>query len=149
VTSSPQLSHLAQGAELPTRRFRIRRADLARYAAAAGDDNPIHLDDEAARAVGLPGVVAHGMLTMALAGRALSDWAGGPAAIVEYGVRFTKPVPVPDDDDGSELEVSGMVKEHFADGTARIDLRVTFGGQPVLGMARARVKTQDPSGQPS
>jgi acyl dehydratase len=149
VTSSPGLPDLAEGAVLPTRTFRLRRRDLARYAAASGDDNPIHLDDEAARAVGLPGVVAHGMLTMALAGQALSDWAGGSAAIVEYGVRFTKPVPVPDDDEGSELEVSGVVAERCDDGTVRINLRATYGGQPVLGMARARVTTQSRSGQTS
>ena len=135
---------LSEGAVLPAHRFRIRRADLARYAAASGDANPIHLDDEAARAVGLPGVVAHGMLTMALAGRALTHWAGGVDAVVEYGARFTKPVPVPDGEDGTELEVSGVVAEHSDDGTARIDLSVSCGGQRVLGMARARVRV-DPA----
>jgi acyl dehydratase len=137
MTSTPVLT---VGSALPPQRFRIRRADLARYAAAAGDPNPIHVSDEAARAVGLPGVVAHGMLTMALAARALTEWAGGVEAIVEYGVRFTKPVPVPDDDDGAELDVSGVVRERTAEGTLRIDLTVTSGGQKVLGMARALVR---------
>jgi acyl dehydratase len=90
--------------------------------------------------VGLPDVIAHGMLTMATAARLVTDWAGDPAAVVEYGVRFTKPVPVPDDDDGAELDVSGVVRERTAEGTLRIDLTVTSGGQKVLGMARALVR---------
>jgi acyl dehydratase len=139
MTTEP-VSALAVGAPLPAHRFRIRRADLVHYAAASGDDNPIHLDDAAARDVGLPGVVAHGMLTMALAGRALTAWVGEVTAIEEFGVRFTKPVPVPDDEDGAELEVSGVVAERSDDGSARIDLTVTSGGQRVLGMARSRVR---------
>ena len=140
MTSSP-VSALTAGSALPAQHFRIRRADLVRYAAASGDSNPIHVSDDAARAVGLPGVVAHGMLTMALAGRALTSWAGGVEGVLEYGVRFTKPVPVPDDADGAWLDVSGVVRERAADGSLRIDLTVTCGGQKVLGMARARVRS--------
>ena len=87
------------------RRYRVTRADLVRYAGASGDFNPIHWSDRVATAVGLPGVIAHGMFTMALAGRAVAGWAGDPAAVVEYGVRFTKPVVVPDDDTGAEVVV--------------------------------------------
>ena len=80
------------GARLPARTFRVTRADLVRYAGASGDFNPIHWSDRAAATVGLPGVIAHGMLTMALVGRAVTGWAGDPAAVVDYNVRFTKPV---------------------------------------------------------
>ena len=87
------------GAELPEQSFPVRRADLVRYAGASGDFNLIHWNERVARSVGLPDVIAHGMLTMAQAARVVTDWAGDPGAVVEYGVRFTKPVVVPDDDD--------------------------------------------------
>ena len=95
------------GETLPDLTYRVTRADLVRYAGASGDFNPIHWSDRVATAVGLPGVIAHGMYTMALAGRAVTSWAGDPGAVVEYGVRFTKPVIVPDDDAGTEVVVSG------------------------------------------
>ena len=98
--------------ELAPQVFRITRADLVRYAGASGDFNPIHWSDRVATGVGLPGVIAHGMLTMALVGRAVTAWVGGdPGAIIDYQVRFTRPVVVPDDDDGAELTVSGVVKK--------------------------------------
>ena len=90
--------------------YRVTRADLVRYAGASGDFNPIHWSDRTAVAVGLPGVIAHGMFTMALAGRAVTAWAGDPGAVVEYGVRFTRPVVVPDDDEGAEVVVTGAVR---------------------------------------
>ncbi len=130
---------LQAGAELAPHMFTIRRADLVRYAGASGDVNPIHWSDRVASAVGLPGVVAHGMLTMALAGRAVSSWAGGSDRVVEYAVRFTRPVVVPDDDTGVELEVTGAVTE-VDDGRARIEVTCTCAGQKVLGMARAVVR---------
>lgn len=86
--------------EFPAKTFRVTRADLVRYAGASGDFNPIHWSDRFATKVGLPGVIAHGMFTMALVGRAITEWAGSPDAVVEYGVRFTRPVVVPDDDQG-------------------------------------------------
>lgn len=130
---------LEAGVDLPAHTFTIRRGDLIRYAGASGDFNPIHYSDRIATSVGLPGVIAHGMLTMALAGRAVSDWAGGVGRVEEYAVRFTKPVVVPDDDTGVDLEISGTVRE-VADGRARIDVSCTSGGQKVLGMARALVR---------
>lgn len=133
------LSPLQAGAELPPHTFTIRRADLVRYAGASGDVNPIHWSDRVARAVGLPGVVAHGMLTMALAGRAVTSWAGGSDRVAEYAVRFTRPVVVPDDGTGVDLEVTGAVKE-VGDGRARIEVTCTCAGQKVLGMARAVVR---------
>ncbi len=129
---------LVAGLELAAHRFRITRADLVRYAGASGDFNPIHWSDRTAHRVGLPGVIAHGMFTMALAGRAVTAWAG-VAAVAEYGVRFTKPVVVPDDDEGTDIVVSGVVRE-VADGVAHIDLTVTCNGEKVLAQARARVR---------
>src|SRR5690348_15568556 len=94
------------GAELPPLTVQVTRATLVRYAGASGDFNPIHWNERFAREVGLPDVIAHGMFTMASAARAVTDWAGDPGALVEYGVRFTKPVVVPDDDEGARIEVS-------------------------------------------
>lgn len=128
------------GAALPAHTFRVTRADLIRYAGASGDFNPIHWSDRVATKVGLPGVIAHGMFTMALAGRAVTAWAGRPDAVVDYGVRFTRPVPVPDDDEGTEVQVSAVVKA-VADGLARLDLTVTCHGEKVLAQARATVRT--------
>jgi acyl dehydratase len=131
------------GDELPAQTYRVTRADLVRYAGASGDFNPIHWSDRFATKVGLPGVIAHGMYTMALAGRAVLTWAEDPAAIVEYGVRFTKPVVVPDDDDGAEVIVSAVVKGITEDGYAQLDITATCAGEKVLGQARAVVRHHD------
>jgi len=117
----------------------VTRADLVRYAGASGDFNPIHWSDRVATGIGLPGVIAHGMFTLALAGRAVSQWAGGPERVLELGARFTKPVQVPDDEHGAEVEVTGTVSS-VGDGLARIDLTVTSGSTKVLGQARAVVR---------
>src|SRR3954452_9563188 len=129
------------GDELPARSFPLTRLDLVRYAGASGDFNVIHWNERIARSVGLPDVIAHGMLTMATAARLVSDWAGDPGAVVEYGVRFTKPVVVPDDDHGAVLEVSGVVagKDDVAR-TVRVDLTATSGDAKVLGRAQAVVR---------
>jgi acyl dehydratase len=126
----------AAGQQLPTQTYRVTRADLVRYAGASGDFNPIHWSERTARGVGLPGVIAHGMYTMALAGRALDAWAGAPGTVIEFGVRFAKPVPVPDDDDGVEVTVGGSVRT-VADGRAQVDLTVSSGGEKVLAQAKA------------
>jgi acyl dehydratase len=125
---------------LPTQTYRVTRADLVRYAGASGDFNPIHWSDRFATKVGLPGVIAHGMFTMALAGRAITTWAGRPDAVVEYGVRFSRPVVVPDDDEGTEIEVGAVVREVTDDGLTRLDLTVTCHGEKVLAQARATVR---------
>jgi acyl dehydratase len=132
------LSDVSVGDELPPLSVRVTRADLVRYAGASGDFNPIHWSDRVAGGVGLPGVIAHGMFTMALAARALRFWAGD-ADVVEFGCKFTNPVVVPDDDDGVELVVAGTVKS-VTDGLASIALEVTCGGQKVLGMPKAVVR---------
>jgi acyl dehydratase len=131
---------LAVGTELPEQVFRVTRGDLVRYAGASGDFNPIHWSDRVATSVGLPGVIAHGMFTMALAGRAVTHWTGNPAALVEYQVRFGRPVVVPDDDQGAEVTVRGKVGALLDDGLARVDLTVTAAGEKVLSLARATVR---------
>ncbi|MEV4440868.1 MaoC family dehydratase [Streptomyces sp. NPDC049577] len=128
------------GTELPAQTFPVDRATLVRYAGASGDFNPIHWNEKFAKEVGLPDVIAHGMFTMAEAIRVVTDWAGDPAAVVEYGVRFTKPVVVPNDDQGAVIEVSGKVAQKLEGGTVRVDLVATCGGQKVLGQSRAVVR---------
>ncbi len=124
------------GEELPEQTYTVRRTDLIRYAGASGDFNPIHWSDRVAGTVGLPGVIAHGMYTLALAARALDTWAGGPGRVRELGAKFTRPVVVPDDDVGVEVVVRGTVK-NVTDEGVHIALEVTCGGQKVLGMPRA------------
>jgi acyl dehydratase len=119
----------------------FRREDLVRYAGASGDFNPIHWSDRMAAALGLPGVIAHGMLTMASAVRVVTDWLDDPADLVEYGVRFTKPVVVPDDDKGASVTFSAKV-DKVADGLAEIDITAIAGEEKVLGRARAVVRVQ-------
>ncbi|GIJ32041.1 MaoC family dehydratase [Verrucosispora sp. WMMD703] len=127
--------------ELPTQTFRVTRADLVRYAGASGDFNPIHWSDRFATKVGLPGVIAHGMFTMALVGRAVTTWAGSPDAVVDFGVRFTRPVAVPDDDTGTEIVVTAVVREVTDAGLTRLDVTATCLGEKVLSQARATVRT--------
>jgi acyl dehydratase len=130
----------AVGSQMPARTFRVTRADLVRYAGASGDFNPIHWNDRFATEVGLPGVIAHGMYTMALGAQAIAEWAGDPAAVVEYGVRFTKPVPVPNDDLGAEVVFTAVVKGHTDSGYAQLDLTASCAGEKVLGQARVLVR---------
>jgi acyl dehydratase len=120
--------------------FRVTRADLVRYAGASGDFNPIHWSERTAVAVGLPGVIAHGMFTMALVGRAVTGWAGAPDAVVEFGVRFARPVPVPDTDEGTEVVVSATVKEPTDEGHTRLALTATCNGDKVLSLAQAVIR---------
>jgi acyl dehydratase len=134
------VSKPAVGDELPALQVRVTRADLIRYAGATLDFNPIHWNEKLAREVGLPDVIAHGMLTMALGGRLVTDWVGDPGAVVEYGVRFTRPVVVPNDDRGALVELTGKVGEVRPDGTARIDITARFEGKTVLGKATAIVR---------
>ena len=121
--------------ELAPQVFTITRADLVGYAEASGDHNPIHQDEEVARSVGLPGVIAHGMFTMALVARAVSTWFPD-AEVVSLGAKFTNPVVVPADG-GAQLEVAGEVRQPVADGLTTVVLTVTCGGQKVLGMPKA------------
>jgi acyl dehydratase len=117
---------------------RVTRADLVRYAGASLDFNPIHWNARVAKEVGLPDVIAHGMLTMAEGARLVGDWAGSPAAVREYSVRFTRPVVVPDDGAGAAIEFTGTVTE-VAETTATVKITAKSGGQSVLGKAVATV----------
>jgi acyl dehydratase len=121
---------------LATQTYAITRADLVKYAEASGDDNPIHQDEAVARSVGLPGVIAHGMFTMALAARAVSTWFPG-AEVLSLGCKFTSPVVVPAEG-GVEVEIAGEATE--ADGLTTVKLTVTCEGQKVLGMPKAVVR---------
>ena len=123
------------GTVLPPLTVHLTRESLVRYAGASGDFNPIHYSDHAATSLGLPGVVAHGMLTMAVAARAVTAWAGPDARLVSYGVRFTRPVPVPDDGVGAEVQVTGTVTA-ADDDTRTVTLEATCGGEKVLGAAK-------------
>ena len=131
---------LSIGQELPSREFKITRDSLVRYAGASGDFNPIHYRDDFAQKVGLPGVLAHGMLTMGLAVQVVVDFFGGSGNILDYQVRFTKPVLV-DAKDGATVTVSAKVAEIAEDGkSARIDLTAVAAELTVLGKAQVRVK---------
>ena len=134
------MSTIEVGTELPAREFVLQRPNLVQYAGASGDFNPIHWNERIATAVGLPNVIAHGMLTMATAGRVVTDWVGDPGRVVEYGVRFSAPVVVPDDDKGATLTVSGTVEEKHDDGTVVVGLTATVDGNKVLMGAKAVVR---------
>ncbi len=127
------------GTELPPLTVRVTRTDLVRYAGASGDFNPIHHSEHFAAAVGLPGVIAHGLLTMGTALRVVTDWLGDPGRVRSYSVRFTKPVVVPDDGLGAEVVITGTVTAVEAS-RATVGLEVVSDGQKVLGAARAEVE---------
>ncbi|MFJ7208141.1 MaoC family dehydratase [Streptomyces sp. NPDC098789] len=135
-----QYADVEVGTELPAGSFPVRRATLVRYAGASGDFNPIHWNEKFAKEVGLPDVIAHGMFTMAEAIRVVTDWVGDPGAVVEYGVRFTKPVVVPNDDLGAVIEVTAKVAAKLDENRVRVDLTATSAGLKVLGMSRAVVQ---------
>ncbi len=134
------MSALRPGQSLGPLTYAVTRTDLVRYAGASGDLNPIHWSDRVATSVGLPGVIAHGMFTMARAARLVTDWCGDPAAVVEYGVRFSSMVVVPDDDIGATLEVSGVVEQKLDGGRVVVALTARTGGAKVLTAARAVVQ---------
>jgi hypothetical protein len=135
-----KLSQVAVGDELPNLTMNFTRADLVKYAGASGDFNIIHWNERTAKEVGLPDVIAHGMLTMARAAKVVTDWVGDPGAVLEYSVRMTRPVVVPDTDAGVEVTFGGKVGAINEDGTVRIDVSAVFDGQTVLGAAKAVVR---------
>ncbi|ASN21202.1 MaoC family dehydratase [Arthrobacter sp. YN] len=142
---SPTFEELTVGQEIGTRNIEVTRQDLVKYAGASGDFNPIHWNEAFATSVELPGVIAHGMFTMGAAVQLVSDWAGDPAAVVDYQTRFTKPVLVTDttgtDNAGAVIDVTGVVGALDADArTARIDLTVVAAGLKVLMKSQAVVK---------
>ncbi len=136
----PRYDDVEIGTELPPLEIPLRRADLVRYCGASGDFNVIHWNERTARAVGLPDVIAHGMLTMAVAGRLVTDWTGDPGAVLSYRVRFSRPVVVPDDDTGTVLQVSGAVEDKLDGGRVLVRLTAAVPEGKVLGGARAVVR---------
>ena len=139
VSVTPLFDELAVGDVVADREFPLTRDSLVRYAGASGDFNPIHYRDDVAASVGLPGVLAHGMLTMGLAVQPVVDWVGDPGRIADYQVRFTRPVVV-DPTDGATVTVSAKVGQLDEAATvARIDLTVKLGDDTVLGKAQVRV----------
>jgi hypothetical protein len=134
------LASLEVGQEIGSVEFLLTRDSLVRYAGASGDFNPIHYRDDIAKAVGLDGVLAHGMLTMGAAVQVAVDWIGDPGRVIDYGVRFTKPVFV-DARNGAVLTVSGKIGEIDAENSiVRIDITAVAADLAVLGKAQARVR---------
>jgi acyl dehydratase len=131
---------VAAGAQLPEASYPVSRLSLVRYCGASGDFNFIHWNDRIARAVGLPDVIAHGMFTMAQAGRYVTDWAGPGAVVTEFAVRFSSMVVVPDDDTGASIEVSGQVEEKLDGNRVAVALTARSAGAKVLTRARAVVR---------
>jgi len=140
VTTNVRYDEVDVGMEIAPHDYQITRAKLVQYAGASGDFNVIHWNERIARAVGLPNVIAHGMFTMAEAGRLVTDWVGDPGAVVEYGVRFSATVAVPDDDVGTSLTVRGQVAEKLADNLVAVDLDARVADSKVLAKARAVVR---------
>jgi acyl dehydratase len=128
------------GAELPVVTYPATRLSLVKYCGASGDFNVIHWNERIARSVGLPNVIAHGMFTMAQAGRYVTDWAGPGATVAEFGVRFSAPVVVPDDDTGAEIEITGKIEDKLDGHRVALSLTARSAGTKVLSRARAIVQ---------
>jgi acyl dehydratase len=141
----PGYDDVQVGTELPAGTYPLQRVDLVRYCGASGDFNVIHWNQRVAQSVGLPDVIAHGMLTMAVAARVVTDWLGDPGAVESYRVRFSRPVVVPDDGVGAELTVRGTVEEKLGDGRVVVGLTATVGDSKVLAGARATVRLRTSS----
>ena len=140
MTGQVSYDDVKAGAELAPVSYPATRLSLVKYCGASGDFNVIHWNERIARSVGLPNVIAHGMFTMAQAGRYVTDWAGPQAVVVDYGVRFSSPVVVPDDDTGATIELSGTVEEKLDDNRVVLALTARSGGTKVLTRARAVVR---------
>jgi len=139
---SGQVSYddVESGAQLAAVNYPITRLSLVKYCGASGDFNVIHWNERIAKSVGLPDVIAHGMFTMAQAGRFVTDWAGPMAMVVEFGVRFSSPVVVPDTDEGATITLSGTVEEKLEDNEVALELTAKSGDAKVLTRARAVVR---------
>ena len=139
MTATVKYADVEPGTELEPKSYPVTRLDLIRYAGASGDFNVIHWNERVATSVGLPNVIAHGMFTMAEAGRFASEWAGDPGAIFEFGVRFSAPVVVPDDGQGATIEIGGTVEEKLDGNRVVLALVARSGGTKVLTRSRAVV----------
>ena len=140
MTSPVSYADVVPGTELPPVTYPATRLSLVKYCGASGDFNVIHWNERVARSVGLPDVIAHGMFTMAQAGRYVTDWAGDAGALVEFGVRFSAPVVVPDDNVGATIEVSGTVEDKLDGNRVVLGLTARSGEAKVLTRSRAVVR---------
>ena len=140
MTATIKYADVEAGDELAPATYPVTRLSLVKYCGASGDFNVIHWNERIARSVGLPDVIAHGMFTMAQAGRYVTDWAGDPGALEDFGVRFSSMVVVPDDDLGATIEVSGQVEEKLDGNRVALALTARSGGAKVLTRARAVVR---------
>ncbi|HZE29980.1 MAG TPA: MaoC family dehydratase [Actinoallomurus sp.] len=139
MTTTVKYDDVEVGQEIPERTYPVRRVDLVKYAGASGDFNPIHWDEKFARSVGLPDIIAHGMFTMAEGGRFVTDWAGDPGAVIDYGVRFSSMVVVPYDD-SAEIVISGKIEDKLEDNAVVVALTARSNGEKVLTRAKATVR---------
>ncbi|MCO6004513.1 MaoC family dehydratase [Actinoallomurus purpureus] len=139
MTATVKYDEVEVGQELPAKTYPVERIDLVKYAGASGDFNPIHWNEAFATSVGLPDVIAHGMFTMAQGGRFVTDWVGDPGAVLDYGVRFSSMVVVPNDG-GTEIEISGVIEDKLDDNAVVVALTARSGGQKVLTRAKATVR---------
>jgi acyl dehydratase len=139
MTATVKYDEVEVGQEIPERTFPVKRLDLVKYAGASGDFNPIHWNETFARSVGLPDVIAHGMFTMAEGGRFITDWAGDPGAVIDYGVRFSSMVVV-SGDDGAEIVISGKIEDKFDDNAVVVALTARSAGEKVFTRAKATVR---------
>jgi acyl dehydratase len=139
MTATVKYDEVEVGQELPPRTFPVKRLDLVKYAGASGDFNPIHWNENFAKSVGLPDVIAHGMFTMAEGGRYITDWVGDPGAVIEYGVRFSSMVVVPDDE-GAEIQITGKIEDKLDDNAVVVALTARSAGEKVLTRAKATVR---------
>jgi acyl dehydratase len=137
--SRPSYEEVEVGLALPGRTVQVQRYDLMRYGGSSCDYNPIHWDQRSAESIGLPNPIAHGMLTMGLAVGMVTAWVGDPAAVVDYGGRWPRPVPVPNDGVGVELEASATVVEKLEPPLVRLHVTVRCAGATVLTMPRTMV----------
>jgi acyl dehydratase len=140
VSSPVCYEDVTVGTALPAVTYPVTRLSLIKYCGASGDFNVIHWNERIARSVGLPNVIAHGMFTMAQAGRYVTDWAGDAGALVEFGVRFSAPVVVPDDETGAPIEVSGTIEDKLDGNRVVLGLTARSGEEKVLTRARAVVR---------
>ena len=140
MTAAIKYADVEPGTELPPASYPVTRLSLVKYCGASGDFNVIHWNERIARSVGLPGVIAHGMFTMAQAARYITDWTGDPGSMTEFGVRFSASVVVPDTDEFVTIEVTGTVEEKLDGNRVAVALTARSGGVKVLTRARAVVR---------
>jgi len=140
MTAQVSYADVEPGTQIPAVRYPVTRLSLVKYCGASGDFNVIHWNERIARSVGLPDVIAHGMFTMAQAGRFVTDWAGPGATVTEFGVRFSSMVVVPDDESGATIEVSGQVEEKLDGSRVAVGLTAKSGDAKVLTRARAVIR---------